>query len=333
MQLGMQSKPPVGVVFDCDLGTGIDDALALAMLFGFQGKGEMRVIALSVSRPNLNSAVFCDAVSRFYMGEPGPFGGGMLPIGLTLADHMADDTPMVSEPLAHRTIEGKPAFSRGIQKLNDTAEPIPLIRNALTAQHDQNAMVVLAGPATNLAKVLDLPGARDLIAHKVRHLVVAAGAFPGGPPESNIRSDMGAARKLFAEWPTPIVASGNEVGQALPFPGASIEKDFAWSLAHPIVDAYRAYKTIPYDAPSWAMTAVLYAVRPQEGYFQLSGPGTIAVLEDGRTSFTPSADGKHRYLVVDPAQKERVVQTYTEIASLKPAGRPQRVRPQQKKQQ
>jgi len=328
MQFG-QGKPPVGTVFDCDMGNSIDDALALAMLYGFQGKNETRVLSVSVTKPNLNAAAFCDAVDRFYLGEPGPFGGGSLPVGMAMTGKMPDDTPMLTGPLSRKTPEGKPAFSRSIVKLNDTAEPVALIRNALTSQYDQNAMVVLTGPATNLAALLDLPGASALIGQKVRYLTVAAGAFPSGPPETGIACDIAAARKLFAEWPTPIVVSGNEVGLALPFPASSIEKDFAWSQAHPVVDAYRAYKPMPYDAPSWAMTAVLYAIRPQEGYFKLSEPGTVTVLVDGRTQFTASAGGKHRYLIADPAQKDRVIQSYTEIASLKPAGRPQRFRPPQ----
>ena len=90
------------------------------------------------------------------------------------------------------------------------------------------------------------------------------------------------------------------MGDALPYPGASIEKDFAWAPAHPVVDAYRALKPMPYDAPAAALAAVLYAVHPDDGYFKLSDPGTISVLDDGRTRFTPAADGKHRYLIVDP---------------------------------
>ena len=113
-------------------------------------------------------------------------------------------------------------------------------------------------------------------------------------------SDIAAARKLFAEWPTPVVAVGSEVGDALPYPGASIEKDFAWSPAHPVVDAYRALKPMPYDAPASALAAVLHAVHPEDGYFTLSDPGTITVQDDGRTRFTPAADGRHRYLIVDP---------------------------------
>lgn len=330
MQFGGQGKPPVGVVFDCDMGTTVDDVLALALLYGLQGKNEIRVAGLSVSYPNLRAAEFADALARFYMGEPGPFSVNFA-IGLHTASKMANETPMVAGLLDKKTPEGKPVYLHTIEKMNDTADPVALIRNALTAQYDQNGMVILAGAAMDTVKVLDLPGCRDLISRKVRYLTVAAGAYPSGQPEARILRDIPSAKRLFAEWPTPIVASGYEVGESLLYPGASIEKDFAWSPAHPVADAYRAYKPMPYDAPSWAMTAVLYAVRPMENYFKLSEPGTITVTDDGRTQFNPSAEGKHRYLIADPAQKDRIVQAYTEIASMKPV-RPQRFRPQQKKQ-
>jgi inosine-uridine nucleoside N-ribohydrolase len=336
MQFPGQGKPPVGIVFDSDMGNSIDDALALALLYGFDGKNEARVVSVSVSKPNLKAAAFCETIGRFYAGTvSGAFGGfgRTLPIGLASEGKNPEDTSMLTVPLSKRNAEGAPVYEHGIHNLNDTAEVAALIRNAFTAQYDQNAIVVLAGPATNLVKVLDLPGAKDLIARKVRFLSVVGGAYPDGQPESNIKSDIPAAKKLFAEWPTPIVASGHEVGGALLFPASSIEKDFAWSPAHPVVDAYRAYKPMPYDAPTWDMTAVLYAVRPQEGYFKLSGTGTIGVLDDGRTKFTPSPEGKHRYLILDPAQKERIVKTYTEIASAKPVQRQPRFRRKQDDQQ
>jgi hypothetical protein len=89
---------------------------------------------------------------------------------------------------------------------------------------------------------------------------------------------------------------------------------------------------MPYDTPTWDMTAVLYAVRPKEGYFKLSDPGTITVSDDGRTMFTASPDGKHQYLILDPAQKERIISTFVEISSAKPVPR-QRVRPPQQQQE
>ncbi len=335
MQFPGQGKPPVGIVFDTDMGNGIDDALALALLYGFDGKNEARVVAVSVSKPNLKAAAFTEAVGRFYAGAvSGAFGGfgRTLPIGLATTGPMREDTPMLTVPLAKRNADGAPVYNHGIHKLNDTAEVRALIRNSLTAQHDQNAIVVLAGPATNLAALLELPGAKEIIARKVRFLSVMGGAYPDGEPEFNIKADIAAAKKLFAEWPTPLVASGYEVGAALLFPASSIEKDFAWSTAHPVVDAYRGNREKPYDTPTWDLTSVLYAVRPQEGYFKLSEPGAIRVLDNGRTEFTPSVEGKHRYLILEASQKERILKTLIEIASAKPVQR-QRFRFQQQQQQ
>jgi hypothetical protein len=233
---------------------------------------------------------------------------------------------MLTVPLSKLNGEGAPLYKHGIEKLNDTAEVRALIRNAISQQPDQSCVVVLTGPATNLARTLLLPGVKDLISRKARFLSVASGAYP-------IKTDIAAAKKLFAEWPTPIVATGDEIGSSLLFPASSIENDFAWSPAHPVVDAYRSHKPMPYDASTSAMAALLYAVRLQENYFKLSEPGTISVLDDGRTKFTPSPEGKHRYLILDPEQKDRVIKTYTELASAKPVPRQPRFRRQQQQQQ
>ena len=326
MQFPGQGKPSVGIVFDSDLGNGVDAARALALLYGLEGKGEARLVSNSTTISNLKSAAFADVLARFYAGPPpaaGAFGGfqrPLPPIGMAGDGNLSGDTAVLKAVLEKTTAEGMPAYSHGIHKLNDTADPVALIRNAMTAQYDENCIVVLAGPATNLAKALDLPDHPDLVKRKVKLLVMAAGSYPDGRADLRVKADVAAAKRLLVEWPTPIVAVGTEVGDGLPFPGSSIEKDFAWAPAHPIVDAYRAFRSMPYDAPAPAMAAVLYAVRP-DGYFKLSAPGAISVLEDGRTRFTPAADGPHRYLVIDPAQKERVIQTYAELASAKPVPR------------
>ncbi|HXB74759.1 MAG TPA: nucleoside hydrolase [Candidatus Acidoferrales bacterium] len=333
MQFPGQEKPPVGIVFDTGL-SGVDDALAMALLFGLDGKREVRVVSMSVSRSNLQAAIYCDVVGRFYAGAVSGaigFGGRTLPVGMATDGRQTAEEPLFAAPLARKTVEGKPAYASDIHRLEDTADPGAVMRNALTAQQDQNAIVVLAGPATNLVRLLDVGGAKDWISRKVRFLAVAGGAFGEGPAEENIKSDPSAAKRLFAEWPTPIVAAGREIGDKVLYPGSSVEKDFAWSTAHPVVDAYRAFHPMPYDAPTGAMSAVLYAGRPQENYFKLSDPGVISVQDDGRTRFTPSASGKHRHLILDPAQTEHIVKTYTEIASAKPVPRPQRIF--QKKQQ
>jgi hypothetical protein len=326
-------KPPIGIAFDGDLGNRIDAILAVAMLNGLTAKTEGRRISLSVSRPSLTSAQIADVVAGFYRGRPAgaPTGGvGAITEGMIgMPDGgptVGGDKPALASTLDKKSAEGTPVYTSTITGLVGTAESAVLIRNLLLAQHDGNAAIVLAGPATGVVRVLNLYRSGPQIAAKCRQLVVAAGAFPSRAPDATIKADIAAAKKLFAEWTTPIVAVGSEVGEALPYPATSIEKDFAWAPVHPVVDAYRAFKPMPYDAPASALAAVLYAVHPEDGYFKLSDPGTITVLDDGRTQFTPGAEGKHRYLIVDPVMKEKVLGVYTAMVSAPPAPRPGRGR-------
>ncbi len=328
MQFPGKKKPPLGVIFDSAMGRTIDDVLALAFLHGLTAKPEpeVRVVSVTVSHGNLQAAAFCDAVAWFFTDWkqrelPTKFRRRRraLPVGLLTEGESPPDAPMLTAALSRRDPSGEPAYRHTIKKPTDTADTAAVIRNALSALHDQNGVVILTGPATNLARVLGLRGIQEWIEKKVCLLVVAAGRRPEGGPDDNIAHDVAAARKLFAEWPTPIVVAGNEVGSEIPYPASSIENDFGWAPNHPVVDAYRAFQPMPYDAPSGAIAVALYAVRPDEGYFQLSEPGEIALLDDGRTKFTPSEDGRHRYLTVDPDQKQRVIEAYRDAVSSMPA--------------
>ncbi|MBM3811697.1 MAG: hypothetical protein FJW20_08670 [Acidimicrobiia bacterium] len=330
-----QPLPPVGIIFDSDLGNQIDGVLAMALLYGLEGKGECRVVATTVSKPNVKAAALSEVIARFYAGEVSAAYAAMgrtLPVGLATAGPSKEDTPMLAV-LGKQTAEGKPAYVHGIDSIQQTANPVDVLRNGLSAQHPGNAIVVATGPATNLAALLKFPLFLHFVPERARLLVVAAGSYPDGKAEPSIAADIVAARKLFAEWPTPIVAVGAEIGEAIPFPGASIEKDFTYTPAHPVADAYKAHQAMPYDATTAAMAAVLHAVRAKDNLFQLSEPGVITVLDDGRTKFTPTEGGKHRYLRVDPAQREKIQQIYTEIASAKPVPRAPRRRFGQQQQE
>ena len=141
-----------------------------------------------------------------------------------------------------KNAEGNPLFRHDIKELNDTADPPVVFRNALLAQRNGDTILVLAGPATDLIQLLALNGGRDLVASKAKLLLVAAGSYHDGPADPRILADVAAARQLFATWPTPIIAVGTEVGGSVPYPAQSIEQDFSWSPAHPVVEAYRATK-------------------------------------------------------------------------------------------
>jgi hypothetical protein len=318
-------KPSLGVLYDSSLGTNVDEALTLALLYGLDGKNDCRVVALSVSRDSLNAARLCDIVGRFLAGSvSGDFGSfsRALPIGMSVEGKLREDTPLLTKTLAH------PEFKSSLNHLNDTAEVAPLLRNALTAQEDNNAAVVLNGPATNLAALLALPGAKPWITSKVRHLSMAL-------PDAAIAADPAAARKLLTEWPTPLFLADASLGESLRYPAASIEKDFAWSPAHPVVEIYRNAGTMPYDAPVPGMAAALHAVHPDKGYFQLSDPGTFTLDAAGKLSFTPSPQGRHRRILPNEARRQEVLTLFTQVASAKPVQRTFRRRsdPQQQQQQ
>ena len=100
-----------------------------------------------------------------------------------------------------------------------------------------------------------------------------------------------AARKLFAEWPTPIVASGWEIGHAIQHTARSMQEDYRYAARHPLVEAYDYYRGLQNDQPTYDLTSVLYAVRPERGYFDLSPPGRIAVEGDGTDARFPAGAG------------------------------------------
>ncbi|MBM3783792.1 MAG: hypothetical protein FJW30_05490 [Acidobacteria bacterium] len=297
MQFFGQGKPSVGVVFDCDMGSRVETALALSLLYGFDGKNECRVVCVSSTRSNLSSAAFCEVVGRFYAGAVSAAFGSFsrtLPVGLLADGAMKDETPMLAKVLERKDAEGKPVYTHGMHRLVDTAESPALVRNALTAQFEQNAIVVLCGPPANLLRVAALPGSQELIKEKVRYLVA---------------SDPKAAMALNGKWPSPIYSISPSTGNSVLFPAEAIEKEFAWSPAHPVADAYKAAKPMPYDAETSDMAAVLYAMRPADKAWTLSEP-----------------QGSVRQVMLNPDLKADVLKSYIELASAKPVPRQPRFR-------
>jgi hypothetical protein len=145
-----------------------------------------------------------------------------------------------------------------------------------------------------------------------------AGNFADDKSEYNVQMDLPSAQKVFGEWPTEIVASGFEIGESMPFPASSIEKDFAYVDDHPIAEGYRDYQPMPYDRPTWDLTAALFAVRPDRNYFSLSSFGEISASADGRTRFDVKASGRHRYLKMDQLQRARTLECMIQLASQPP---------------
>ena len=78
---------------------------------------------------------------------------------------------------------------------------------------------------------------------------------------------------------------------------------------------------MPYDRETWDLTAVLYAVRPDHGYFGLSPAGRIRVDAQDVTQFDVVDGGGQRYLTVTAEQIARVREVLIQLASQPPANR------------
>ena len=310
-----QSAEPVRLIFDTDMGNDVDDALALAVIHALESRGEAKLLAVTISKDNRYAAPYVDLVNTFYRRPE-------IPVGAVANGKTPEDSAMIKVPAERRRPDGQYVYPHNLTDGRTAPDAVRVLRRALAREAQGSVVVVVVGFSTNLAALLDsppdvvspLPGAQ-LVAQKVRLLSAMAGRFPTGDPEYNVKTDIPSARKVFDDWPSPIVFSGYEIGNALRFPGTSIENDFAWVSEHPVADAYRNYMRMPYDRPTWDLTAALYAVRPSREYFGLSAPGRVTVDDHGRTIFTESEGGKHRYLKLEEAQKARALEALILLAS------------------
>ena len=298
------------VIFDTDMGNDIDDALALAMLHTLTDRGECELIGVTLTNANRAAVPYIRMLNRFY-------GRGDLPVGAAikqLKDGANDGYMAAVLRTAHSERTG-------------SAELAPAVLRRLLTNAREKVVIVQTGFSTNLAALLESTGGTALVKEKVALVVAMAGNFAQGPqaePEYNVRIDIASAKTVFERWPTPIVFSGFEIGRDLRYPAASIERDFPYAQPHPVVhpvaESYRAYAKMPYDRPTWDLTAVLEAVRPQHGYFDLSEPGSVTVESNGVTRFA-AGKGDRQYLRLEPSKHAQILEALTLLASQPPTRR------------
>jgi len=298
---------PLNIIFDTDVGNDVDDVLALSVLHALQARAECKIVGVTITKPDELAGPFVDAMNTFYHHPE-------IPIGCI--------RPNPNEPPS-RFLHLANQYPHQLKRGSDAPEPVRLLMNLLAAQPDGSVVLVQVGYFSNFAALLDTPGALALIKRKVKFLSIMGGAFSAAPQkehflEFNVVKDIASSRKVAAEWPTPIVWSGFEIGVAVPYPAVSIERDFKYAPHHPAAEAYYLYNPPPHERPTWDLTAALFAVRPDRGYFDLSAPGQVSVDEDGFTRFTPKADGRDRYLILNPGQIPKVKEALVELASQPP---------------
>ncbi|WP_202947220.1 nucleoside hydrolase [Zavarzinella formosa] len=318
-----RAAEPVRLIFDTDIGNDVDDVLALGMIHTLQTRGTCDLIAVTVTKDHELAGPMVDVVNYFY-GRRG------IPIGVVRGGATRDEGKFLG--MTREKDGDRLRYPHDLKRSIDAPDAVTVLRKVLADQPDGSVVIAQVGFATNLARLLESPAdtvspltGKELAAKKVKFVSAMFGAYKVGGQnahrEYNVTEDLPAAKKFVADWPTPIVFSGFEVGQTVTYPSVSIEKDFSYAKHHPLAEAYRRYSPPPHDRPCWDLTSVLYAVHSDRGYFGLSETGRVTVGNTGLTEFAPAVGGAHRFLTVSKEQAIRCREAFAFLASQPPAGK------------
>ena len=295
---------PVRVIFDTDLGNDIDDVLALQMLLNYHRRGEINLLGISISKANPLAIEYIDGFCNFNSVPDMALG------------YVYDGATPEEGNYLRPTLDATYAGEKVLHPKRSLADSIPvaykMIRKILSGQPDSSVVMVVVGPETNLCRLIEseadeysMLSGTDLMKQKVKLVSVMGGNYGNEPfPEWNIITDLKAAQVLFSQCPVPVIASGFEIGTALPYPNKSIEEDFPDKLKNPLCISYSKWGEMPYDRPTWDLTSVLVVAEPEKEYFRLSPKGKISIDEKGNSIFSPDEEGMHRFLILDDSNKE-----------------------------
>ena len=290
---------PVRIIFDTDFAADVDDAGALAVLHALADAGDVEILAVIVSDGgNAQSHRAIDAINTYY-GRPD------VPIGVVEGPAPAFPSSYVDQLAA-----GFP---------NDVEDPpaaLDVYRRILAGEPDDSVTIVSVGYLTNLDALLSSqPDASseqwgtELVSAKVQRWIAMGGAYPDSVvhpfgAEFNFVEDSTATLNAVADWPTPAVFSGWEVGDAV-LTGAVLQQQTPEN--NPVREAYRLFSGGA-DHRSWDLTAVLVAARGTAGLFEICA-GRNLIGRGGSNTWEASPGGRHGYLrlLVPPSEVAAVI--------------------------
>ena len=281
----------VPVIFDTDMGPDYDDVGAITMLHAFADAGQARILATIASTNYPNVAPVLSVLNTYFNRPNVPIG---VPKGTAVSDK---DSQHWSDTLVAR-------YPHAIQSNEATPDAVALYRQILAKQPDHSVTVITVGFLTNLANLLSSPAdqysalsGKALVAKKIKRVVSMAGKFPAGR-EYNVFRDSASSKIVFANWPTPILMSGFEIGEQI-HSGLPLTQN-ARIQHSPVKDVFSI--SLPKSAEdkngrmSWDQTAVLVGVNGYEPYYTIK-LGRLTMNPDGSNGWDNSGKG-HQYLVV-----------------------------------
>ena len=202
----------IPLLFDTDIGSDIDDAVALAYLL-HQPRCEMLGITTVTGEPDKRAAL-ADAIVR-------ASGRGDVPV------HVGQAAPLLVSSLQPQAPQAEVLAGREHRKFGPAPTAVDFLRETIRARPGEITLLA-TGPFTNLAVLFALD---PEIPALLKQLVVMGGVFYGrgydqSNAEWNIRNDPHAAAMVF-NTPIPrLVAVGLDVTMQCRMPSEEVRERF-----------------------------------------------------------------------------------------------------------
>jgi inosine-uridine nucleoside N-ribohydrolase len=298
------------LIFDTDIGSDVDDAMALAQIMGTP---ELRLHSVTT--------VYGDTLLRARIARR----YGVL-AGRTIAVHAGQSTPLSGRDVWWPGHEG--SLHEGLDR--ETIAERPAVEHLIATLQERPGEidVIAVGPLTNIAEAL---AQEPQVATWIRHLWIMGGSFPpGDKSEHNFRSDAVAARAVLSAG-MPTTVTGLDVTRQLGIDQAGLELIGAAGALGAALRAdiqqwwefWQQEWNVPHDP-----VAVLTLSRPD--LFTFSEPGVVEIADEGMSTFVPDNAGTIRLaLTVDgPRAATAIIEAiqlagaeHPEVARTPPGGR------------
>ena len=299
---------PTKVIIETDLGNDIDDALCLDLAFKGMDAGVLDVLAIGTHKKSQTAAKYADLLCDWYGYPETIVVESRIPV--VQSDYYDYTIPPVESGL-YAIPRGNAITGGNVDDGGDKwqyPDPVHLYRKILSEASPKSIAFVSLGFCTTLAQLLDSPAdeispktGKELVAEKAKVLSIMAGSFGQYKrAEYNVKNDIPACQKVFAEWPGTIVMNPFEIGKMVVYPAKAISEGMSWTKHHPVAEAYKAYKKFPYDRPSWDLLSVVYLSEPE--MFTEVAKGRVTVDDEGYTNFTEDAKGNVVVLDINQTQ-------------------------------
>ena len=283
---------PIRLILDTDMLTDCDDAAALGMLHVMADAGEVEILATGVSSRHPLSAPVVEVINNYYgrtnlaVGAPKQGSGAYRPDSSFLIQVAAE-------------------FPHQFLSNDDAPDAVDVYRRCL-AHAGAPVKIVTIGYMANLARLLQsLPddasplNGSELIANTVSEWVCMGGNFPVDDARDNVNFTRDPASAIYAirHWPGRITFVGREIGHNI-YVGDRLKET---PLTNPVRRAYQLHRE-RYQLGHWNHhtadpSAVLYAVRGLQQYFELQEGGFMDIQDDCSFTWTQAAGQQQAYLL------------------------------------